>query len=461
MVGSPDDVDGRRSATMRTERPVTVEIVIVLVLLFVGIAVRLPIALALALAGGTGLILVDGYDIATASFGRVPIQGAARFTLIVIPMFILMGVAARHARIAEDAFSLLSWVLRKIPGGLALATVGACAAFAAVSGSSVAAIVSIGKMAIVEMRRYGHALSVAAGVVGAAGTLGVLIPPSIPLVLYAILAGESVGALLLAGVVPGLLSAVMYGGAIVLRAKRNPEAFGGDREALAALERPSISAGLFSSSRVAILLLIVVGGIYFGFFTAIEASAAGAIAAVLMMVGVWIRQPRQLAARFRETIRESVELNGMIFALLIGGLIFSTFTVAAGIPRAFTSWATDLPVPGYMIIALVLLALIPLGMFLDGLTIMLIVVPLTYPLVTSLGMDGVWFGILFVKFIEVGLITPPLGVNAYVVAATTPDLTVESSFRGVLAYLPIDLLTIAIIFAFPATVTFLPDLMRT
>jgi len=439
---------------------VTVAVIAVLALLFLGIAARLPIALALALSGGAGLILIDGFTIASASFGRVPIQGAARFTLIVIPMFILMGVAARHARIAEDAFSLLSWLLRKVPGGLALATVAACAAFAAVSGSSVAAIVSIGKMAIEEMRRYGYQLSVAAGVVGAAGTLGVLIPPSIPLVLYAILAGESVGALLLAGVIPGLLSAVFYGLAIIVRAKRNPEAFGGGSKVASAPERPSVRAGMFSGARVVTLLTIVVGGIYLGFFTAIEASAAGAIAAVIMMIGVWIRSPRQLLARVRETIRESVELNGMIFALLIGGLLFSTFTVSAGIPRAFTDWATDLPIPGMLIIALVLLALIPLGMFLDGLTIMLIVVPLTQPLVMSLGVDPIWFGILFVKFIEVGLITPPLGVNAYVVAATTPDLSVEASFRGVLAYLPIDLVTIAIIFAFPATVTFLPSLMR-
>jgi C4-dicarboxylate transporter, DctM subunit len=435
-------------------------VTIVVVVLLTSLVKGVPIALGLALAGGLGILLLDGFNVMMSTFSRVPFQQASRFSLIVIPMFILMGVAARHARIAEEAFNVLAWVLRRVPGGLALATVLACAGFAAVSGSSVATVVSVGNTAIAEMRRYGYARHVAAGVVGAAGTLGVLIPPSVPLVIYGILTGESIGVLLLAGLVPGLLSAVMYGAAIIVRARRHPEDYGGAEDVLTLATRPKLKQGTIGISKIAILFAIVIGGLYTGLFTAVEASAVGAFAAVLMVFGSWIRSPKDLYQRLRDTVTEAVSLNGMGFALLIGGAIFSGFTVAAGLPQAFTRAVLGLELPGYAVILVLLLVLLPMGMFLDPLSIMLIMVPLTFPLVDSLGFDGIWYGILFVKFIELGLITPPLGINAFVVAGTSPELTPEIAFKGVLQYLTIDLMTIALIFVFPAIVTFLPALVN-
>jgi len=432
---------------------------IVLLVLLGALVLRVPIALALAAAGGIGVLLLDGASVTLSSLGRIPFAQASRSSLVIIPMFILMGVAARHARLAEEAFRLLAWLLRRVPGGLAIGTVIACAGFAAVSGSSIATVVAIGNMAITEMRKHGYSLAVAAGVVGASGTLGVLIPPSVPLVLFGILTRVSIGSLLLAGLLPGLLSAALYGGAIYIRARRNPEEFGGAETVLATIERPALGKSLAGALRITTLFLVVIGGIFTGLFTAVEASAVGAFTAVLMVIAVWRRQPREMLSRLRSTVQEAVSLNSMIFALLIGGGIFSFYTVGAGIPSQFTRWVLGFDLPPLVIVIVLLLALVPLGMFLDPLSIMLIGVPIAFPLVMELGLDGVWFGILFVKFIEVGLITPPLGLNAFVVAGTTKDLTPEIAFKGILAYLPLDLLTIALIFIFPIIVTIVPTLV--
>lgn len=432
---------------------------IVLIVLMGALSFRVPIALALAAAGSVGVLLMDGASVTLSTLGRIPFAQASRSSLVIIPMFILMGVAARHARLAEDTFRLLAWLLRKVPGGLAIGTVIACAGFAAVSGSSIATVVAIGNMAITEMRKHGYSLAVAAGVVGASGTLGVLIPPSVPLVLFGILTRVSIGALLLAGVLPGVLSAVVYGASIYVRARRNPEEFGGAEQVLATIERPAIRDSLGGAFRITTLFLVVIGGIFTGLFTAVEASAVGAAVAVVMVVIVWRRKPREMLGRLRETVQEAVRLNSMIFALLIGGAIFSYYTVGAGIPSQFTRWVLGFDLPPLLIILILLLALIPLGMFLDPLSIMLIGVPIAFPLVVELGLNGVWFGILFVKFIEIGLITPPLGLNAFVVAGTTEDLTPEVAFKGILAYLPLDILTIALIFVFPAIVTIVPTMV--
>lgn len=433
----------------------TLVMVVLLATLFKGV----PIALSLVLSGALGLWLLDGFSVMVSAVSRIPFDRAASFGLVVIPMFVLMGVAARHARIAEEAFTILAYLLRRVPGGLALATVIACAAFAAVSGSSVATVVSVGNVAIIEMRRYGYAKHVAAGVVGAAGTLGVLIPPSVPLVIYGIMTGESIGLLLLAGIVPGFLSAILYGAAIVVRAKRRPEDYGGADEALRLIARPKLRAGVTGLSKVGLLFAVVIGGLYSGLFTAIEASAIGASTAVVMVIATWGRQPRELLRRGREMVTEAVSLNGMVFALLFGGAIFSNFTVAAGIPQSFARFVLGLEVPTLFVVLILLLILIPLGMFLDPLSIMLIMVPLTYPLIKGLGVDGIWYGILFVKFIEIGLITPPLGINAFVTAGVSKELTPEIAFKGVLQYLPIDAITITLLIVFPPLVTLVPSLL--
>jgi C4-dicarboxylate transporter DctM subunit len=435
-------------------------LIIAVILLALCLVSGMRIALALTLTGFVGFVLINDWDVALSAVGALPIASAAKFTLLVIPMFILLGTAAQRANLATSAFELLGWLLRRVPGGLAVATLLASAAFAAVSGSSMASIISIGNLAITEMKRAGYKMHVAAGVVGAAGTLGVLIPPSIILVLYGVMTGESIGALLMAGIGPGILTAVVYGIGIMIRAKRHPELFGkGAEDVLITSQRPAIGPGIYSFVRIGILFLIIIGGMYSGFFTAVEAAAVGAFVALLMVVIEHIRKPRVLGRNLWEAIKEAITLNGMVFALLIGGAIFSAFMVAAGAPQMIADALTALPVPGWVIVVLILIILIPMGMFLDGMSILLIMVPLTYPIVIELGMDGIWYGLLFVKLIEIGVLTPPLGVNAFVVAGIRDDINAKTAFQGVLWFVRLDIIIVALMFIFPQITLFIPSQM--
>ncbi|MBB3665524.1 tripartite ATP-independent transporter DctM subunit [Prauserella sediminis] len=439
----------------------TVELFLVVVGILAGcLLVGMRIALALTFAGFVGYYLLDGWDVGMSTLGALPIESASKFTLLVIPMFVLLGNAAERANLAEGAYRVLGWFLRGLPGGLAVATLTACACFAAVSGSSIATVISIGNLAITEMRKAGYAMHVAAGVVGAAGTLGVLIPPSVPLVIYGVLTGEPIGALLMAGIGPGVVTATVYGVSIMIRAKRKPELFGkGAEEVLPLSDRPALLAGVYSLFRIGLLFVIVIGGMYSGLFTAVEAAAVGAFVAVLMVIIEHLRKPRELRRNLWGALTAAVSLNGMVFSLLIGGAIFSSFMVAAGAPQLLTDGLTGLSLPAWLIVALLLIVLVPMGMFLDPTSILLIMVPLTYPVVSELGMNGIWFGLLFVKLIEIGLLTPPLGLNAFVVAGIRKDIEISTAFRGVLWYVRLDIVVVVLMFTFPAIVTFIPSQM--
>ncbi|PXY28941.1 TRAP transporter large permease [Prauserella endophytica] len=433
---------------------------VVIAILAVSLLSGMRIALALTFAGFAGYYLLDGWDVGMSTLGALPISSASKFTLLVIPMFVLLGNAAERANLAEGAYRVLGWLLRSLPGGLAVATLTACACFAAVSGSSIATVISIGNLAITEMRKAGYAMHVAAGVVGAAGTLGVLIPPSVPLVIYGVLTGESIGALLMAGIGPGVVTATVYGISIMIRAKRKPELFGkGAEDVLPLSNRPALLSGAYSLFRIGLLFVIIIGGMYSGFFTAVEASAVGAFVALLMVVIEHLRKPKEMGRSLWNSLSAAVSLNGMVFSLLIGGAIFSSFMVAAGAPQLIADGLTGLPVPAWLIVALLLLVLVPLGMFLDPTSILLIMVPLTYPVITELGMNGIWFGLLFVKLIEIGLLTPPLGLNAFVVAGIRKDVELSTAFKGVLWYVRLDIVIVILMFVFPAIVTFIPSQM--
>ncbi|RBM14854.1 hypothetical protein DI005_29745 [Prauserella sp. PE36] len=433
---------------------------VVIAILAVSLLSGMRIALALTFAGFAGYYLLDGWDVGMSTLGALPISSASKFTLLVIPMFVLLGNAAERANLAEGAYRVLGWLLRSLPGGLAVATLTACACFAAVSGSSIATVISIGNLAITEMRKAGYAMHVAAGVVGAAGTLGVLIPPSVPLVIYGVLTGESIGALLMAGIGPGVVTATVYGISIMIRAKRKPELFGkGAEDVLPLSNRPALLSGAYSLFRIGLLFVIIIGGMYSGFFTAVEASAVGAFVALLMVVIEHLRKPKEMGRSLWNSLSAAVSLNGMVFSLLIGGAIFSSFMVAAGAPQLIADGLTGLPVPAWLIVALLLLVLVPLGMFLDPTSILLIMVPLTYPVITELGINGIWFGLLFVKLIEIGLLTPPLGLNAFVVAGIRKDVELSTAFKGVLWYVRLDIVIVILMFVFPAIVTFIPSQM--
>lgn len=455
--------------------------IIAIGLLFILLIIRMPVAFALAATGAVGIILVRGWDVASVTMATMPFQASSQHALVIIPLFILMGIVAKHCRIVEDVFSLASRGLRWLPGGLGVATVAACAAFAAVSGSSVASAAAVGRMAIDEMRKFGYSNSFAAGIVGAAGTLGVLIPPSLMMVVYGILTGESIGKLLIAGIIPGVISALLYSGWIMLRARSKnnvavptsrPVVAGGSTDTpleLNSVQQADPGGGpavaqpskrhYLGLVRALVLFMIVVGGIYSGIFTATESAAVGACVAILLMAGFFWRSPGELSIALRASFRESAALSSMIFAILIGAALFTFFLVSAGLPTAFARWTGTFDLSPTVMLIFLLLCMIPLGMFLDGVSVLVLAVPFLYPVATSLGIDGIWFGVLSVKMVELALITPPIGLNAYVIASSVPDVTVEEAFRGVTGFAFVDIVTVGVLVAFPGIVLWLPSVM--
>jgi C4-dicarboxylate transporter, DctM subunit len=420
------------------------------------LAMEMPVGLSLLTAGGLGLLLLDGESIATGTLGGVPYAATASRSLVVVPMFILMGMLALYANIASQVFNFAGYVMRRIPGGAGVATIATCAGFAAVTGSSVATAATLGKLAVDEMRKIGYPASLAVGIVAAGGTLGVLIPPSIVLVLYGIVTGESIGRLLIAGILPGIVSAGLYMTYIMYKARK----IKAPQLDLSTRERKQLRKDSYSGVvKIAVLFTIVVGGIYTGLFTATESGALGAMVVVMMLFAQLRKHSlAEILRNFIDGLRQTVDITSMVFLLIIGASVFSFFMSRAGVPRAFTTWAVGLDIAPVLVLIVLLLAFIPLGMALDSISILLITMPLAYPVITSLGFDGIWFGILVVKMMELGLVTPPVGMNVFVVCGVVKDVPVETGFRGIAPFAVIDVLTICVLFAFPAIVTWLPNL---
>ncbi len=420
--------------------------------LLILIAIGMPIAFALGLTGVVGLALLKGVGVSFDIMQQLPYHRVANFTLIVVPLFMLMGHLAAEAGISRQIYRLAYNWLGNLPGGLAVASVAGCAIFASVSGSSPGTAVTMGKIAIPEMRKYGYDAKLAAGTVASAGTLGILIPPSIMLCLYGIIAEESIGALLLAGFLPGILTAICLAALIVVRCTITPQIAprGGKvpwSEKFSSLKQLAIPLLLF---------LLVIGGIYGGLFTATEAAAVGVTATVILL---FITQRKKGFTYLKGAIWESAQTTGMIFALMIGGACFSRFIVFSGVIEVVISLLTGLALPALLLLVLILLLYIPLGMFLDPLSMLLITAPFVLPLVSKYGFSLVWWGILMIKMIEVANITPPLGINVYVIKGIVPDLSLEDVFRGVFWFAITEILVTAILFTWPQISLFLPQTM--
>lgn len=460
-------------------------------LLFILLIVGVPVAFSLALSGAAGIMLLSSVGATGNMFASEVFETMVNYTLVVIPLFILMGMCVKNSRLGEDIYEFLSRSIGRLPGGLGISTVVASAIFATMTGSSAAAVATIGPIAIPQMRRYGYPDKLSAGAVAAAGTLGMLIPPSVVIVLYGILSGQSIERLLIAGIVPGILTAVLYTmitawlgrPSALLRANEHqpPAVLAGvatgpttpspPSPALpqpAAPEMPDISlpqsssrfSGLRALLEAASIFLVVVGGMYLGFLTAVESAAVGAAMALVILLLRTGGNPRTAFTSLIKALKDGAELSGMIYALLIGASIFTLFMTMAKVPQGLSSFVTGLPIPPTLTVLLVLLTLIPLGMFLDGFSILLVMVPLIHPIiVTDLGFDGVWFAILVVKCIELGLMTPPVGLNVFVTAGAVKGLSPATVFRGVTPFFLVDLVGIAVMFIFPEIITFLPNLM--
>ncbi|MDX2376351.1 TRAP transporter large permease [Microbacterium sp. LRZ72] len=468
-------------------------VVLTLLVMFVLLAVKVPVAVSLAGAGGLGLILLQGFGYASNTLGAAPFTTSASFTLTIIPMFILMGMLAVHANIADNVFAVANHFVRRAPGGLGVATVMACAGFAAVSGSSIGTAATMARLSVEQMRAKGFPASLATGIVAIAGTLGVMIPPSTFLVLYAVLAGESVAAMLAAGIVPGLLSALGYiiyimivgqrtirretdhadlaqavdAARAELRSKRGASGAKGAAPVDTMTPVTSDHDGPAAKPRlrslpwrgvvyIGILFTVVLGGMYSGVFTATESAAMGALAALMILVVENRRKGlRSILRSFRRSLLDTGETTAMVFFIIIGSAILSTFFVAAGVTQAISDWVGGLPWPPMLVMALLLLCLVPMGMFLESMSILVITVPILYPIATEFGFDGIWLGIMIVKLIEIGMVTPPVGILAFVVSGST-GVKPETVFRGVLPLVSIDLVTTTLLFLVPAITLFLP-----
>lgn len=457
--------------------------VIIAVVMLVGLlALRVPVALSLLGSGATGLLLVDGFALATRTLASEPYQAVASYTLIVIPMFILMGMFAMESGVAHGAFTAANRLVGRLPGGLGVATVLVCAVFAAVSGSSPATVATVGRIAIPEMRKRGYSREFTAGIIGTAGTLGVLIPPSIVMVVFGIATGVSIGGLLVAGILPGLLSVLVLSISIVGRSILTPHLVQDRSYAFAVVDavdsgaeippapegrvRASVLSAtraprspVFSLASVVVMFGTVIGGIYSGIVTATESAALGAVIGVLILV-VAKRRSRQLGSSILKAMRETAGTSCMIFAIIVGASVFSVFLVRSGTVSSTSNAILAWDVSPKVLVVAILLLLLPLGMFLDATSIILITMPVFWPVLNSLGVDGLWFGVLVVVMIEIGLITPPVGINAFVLIGVADDILAGNAYRGLAPFVVVQLVVVGILFAVPEISTFLPELMR-
>ncbi len=418
------------------------------------IALRVPIGAALGLVAFFGIVSLRNFDVAFASLRTTPFEFAAHWSLSAIPMFLLMGAVAYYSGISSALFNAARLWLGALPGGLAVAATFACAGFAAASGASIATAAAMGRITIPEMLAIKYDKGLAAGVVASAGTLGTLIPPSILMVLYGIFAEVSVGKLFIAGILPGILTAFVYSAMIVVRCKLNPklapnidyEATWGER-----------FAALKEIWPLAALVAGIIGGLYAGVFTATEAGAAGASLAIVI---VWL-QRRLTLERLKLSVLEALSSTARIFFVAVGAVLLTRFLALTGVPGyladAVGGWAGD---PLLLVIAASLIYIV-LGMFLDPLGVMLLTLPLFLPMFTALNLDLIWFGILVIKYLEIGMITPPVGMNVYVIKSVVgDDIELETIFKGVAWFLVCDIVVIALIVAYPDIALLLPGMMR-
>lgn len=468
-------------------------VLMVVALLLVLLATRMPAAFALGLAGAVGLLLLRDFNYTTNMLSGIPFDQTASFTLTVIPMFILMGMFAMRAKIAEQVFALAAKAFHKLPGGLGVATVMACAGFGAVSGSSIGTTATMSKLAVGEMRKHGYPASLAAASVAVAGTIGVMIPPSIILVMYSIMASQSVAKMFAAGIIPGVISALSYAIFMMFAGgrawKKNTaqsidSATTLDSALDSASEKSSASVATGSAPQstrsataatdpsvrlrdlpkrglvyVTILFGVVLGGIYSGVVTPTESASIGAIAALIMLLIESVRYGLKYTLNsIAASLKDTASTTAMVFAIIVGSAILSVFFVAAGVPQMLTSGIVDAGLNPHLTLAILLLALIPLGMALESLSILVITVPLLAPVAAELGFDLIWVGILMVKMIEIGMVTPPVGISCFVVAGTS-GVKPTQVFRGVLPFVLLDLAVVAILFAFPALTLWLPSLV--
>ncbi len=421
--------------------------VVVLVL----IALRVPIGIAMALVGSIGAIWLGGWGQASYILSNLPYEAVSGESMVVLPLFIFMGVFASYSGLSGNLYNGVQALMGHRRGGIAMATIGASAVFGAITGSSLATAATMGRVAMPEMRSRRYADSLSAASVAAGGTLGVLIPPSIILILYAILTRNSIGALFAAAFIPGLLATALYMASIFLQVKRRPAlAPGGEKPTI-----PERILALLRTWDAVVLMVLVIGGIYAKIFSPTEAAAVGAGGAMIITAA----RGRLTAAVLKSGVTETAAMTGMIFLILIGASIFNYFIQLSGLTALMTNAIQAAGLPPLGLLVLVIVFYIILGCFMDSLSMVLLTVVPVYTLVTGAGYNPIWFGILLVCVTEIGLITPPIGMNLFVVQGTTPGLKLGTIIHGILPFIAADVVRIAVLVGLPALALFLPGLL--
>lgn len=422
------------------------------VILILLVLLRIPIGFAMIVVGFAGFAAIVNVNASLAMIGRTIFDTALTHSLSVLPLFILMGNFVRRAGFADELYDAAYAFLGHFRGGLAMSTVVACAGFGAICGSSLATVATMGKVAMPSMRRFHYSDRLAAGAIAAGGTLGILIPPSVILILYGIITETDIGRLFVAGIVPGLIGVVLYSGAVWFVTRLRPE-YGPAGERVRWNERVR---RLLQVWGLLLLFLLIMGGIYGGVFTPTEAAGIGASGAFILAL---LRKSLTLRVFYR-TFVESAHTAASLLFVLIGALVFSHFINVAGMPREFVAWVEGLRVSPYVILVIVLLIYLLLGCVLESLSMVILTVPTFYPVMIGLGFDPVWFGIVVVMVTEISLITPPVGLNNFVLRSTVGnDLALVDVFRGVTPFWVADIGRVALVSIWPALALWLPGHM--
>lgn len=405
------------------------------------IALRAPIALSMAAMGFVGFGSIVAFDPAFNILATGPFETMSNYSFSPIPMFILMGVFASKAGMSQELFTGAKKLFGSWRGGMGLAALTSCGIFSAISGSSMATAASMSRVALPEMEKNGYAPTLATGTLAAGGTLGIMIPPSIALLLYALITEQSVGDMFIAGVIPGLLGLVLYGVTVAVLVTVRPD-IAQPGEATTLKEKILGLKGLLPFSGI---FLFIIGGIYTGLFTPTEAAAVGAAATLVIAVVRGMRFPQ-----FLEAVQETLVMSAMIFFMIIGAEIFGYFLSVSRISFALVEWVDALHLSPYMVLFAILILFMLLGCVMDSIAMLLLTVPVVYPLVQAAGFDPIWFGIITVITVELGLITPPVGMNVFVLKSVAPHISIGTMYRGVMPFVISDFVRLGLIIAFPA-----------
>lgn len=437
-----------------------------LLVLFALLFLRMPVALAMLGVGFVGTIIANanrfvsigmdpdqawarGLKIAYSNLAGETFEAASSFNLLVIPMFVLMGNLAGVSGMSADLFVAAHRWMGHLRGGLASATIAACAGFAALSGSSLASAVTMGRVALPEMKRYKYDDGLATGSVAAGGTLGFLIPPSGGMIIYAVLTEQSIGKLFMAGVLPGIILSLLFIAAIYIVVRLRPEA--GPRAERS--DRVARMTALWNSVPILAVVFITIGGMYTGFFTPVEASSVGAF---LTFVVALMRRSLNLQ-KLKTVVIETMSATATVFLIIIGAFVFIPFMSLTELPGQLVTLLTSLPIGDVGILLVIILAYIFLGMFLEGIAMLVLTIPVVIPIAIGLNWDLIWFGIIIVIVLEMGMISPPVGINVFVVKSIAPDVPMGRIFRGIWPFWFAMAAMIGLLILFPQIALFLPN----